>query len=706
MSHSLTGEVVYRSACRMCHGGCGTLVHVKDGIITKIVGDPESPISKGSLCVKGQSSLGLVYHSDRLKYPVIRRGERGEGNWHRISWDEALNKICERLKDIKEKYGAEAIALGQGTGRHHYHFIPRFANAFGTPNWCEPGFAQCLLPRFKVSRLTYGDFFVCDYYGEIKPKCILFWGHNPLVSGPDGEIASRVKEYIDKGHPKLIVVDPRLTKLANKADIWLQLRPGTDDALALGILNVIIAEELYDKEFVDKWTFGFEKLIERVKEYPPELCEKITWVPVKKIREAARLYAMTKPACVDWGCAIEQTPKAIQTVRAIAILPALTGNIDQPGGNIFGMHIIRNVPSCLNKLPPIMWEKRLGANKFKLLGGFDKTMPSAHIPSLFEAICTGKPYPIKALLIFGNNALVTYANSKKVFEALMKLEFLVVTDIFMTPTAALADMVLPAATWLEVDQVVGLPIAADNVVLVQQKIIEMWECKQDEWILTELARRLNLDSAIEPLEEVYNYQLKPLGLTFKQLKQKGHISVPIIYKKFEKDGFKTPSGKIELYSSILEKLGYDPLPYYKEPPESPLSTPHIAKQYPLILTTGGRVLSYFNSEFRQITALRKAHPDPLVEIHPETAKNYGIADKDWVWIETLRGRTKQKAMLTLGIDPRVVHIEHGWWYPEKTGPDYGLWESNANILTNSCGPYDPAMGTYQLRALLCKVYKF
>jgi thiosulfate reductase/polysulfide reductase chain A len=290
----------------------------------------------------------------------------------------------------------------------------------------------------------------------------------------------------------------------------------------------------------------------------------------------------------------------------------------------------------------------------------------------------------------------------------MKLEFLVVTDIFMTPTTELADIVLPAATWLEVDQIAGfpgLPYFADNVVLAQQKIVEMWECRQDEWILTELARRLNLDSGTEPIEDIFKYQLEPLGVTFEELKQKGYVSVPVKYKKYEKSGFKTPSGKVEIYSSMMEKLAYDPLPHYEEPPESPNSTPELAKEYPLILTTAGRTLYFFHSEYRQIPFLRRRHPDPLVEIHPETAKKLKIEEGDWVWIETARGRIKQKAKLTYRIDPRVVAVDHAWWFPEKAGPEHGVWESNADVLTSSDPPYDPASGTYQLRALLCKVYK-
>lgn len=688
----------------MCHGGCGVLVHVKDGKIIKIEGDPESPLSRGTMCVKCLASLEHVYNPYRIKYPMKRIGERGEGKWQRISWDEALNSIASKLKEIREKYGPESIAIGQGTGRHHYFFVVRFANALGTPNWCEPGLAQCFLPRVTVSLITYGDFFVCDYYGDISPKCLLVWGHNPLVTGPDGEIAVLVRRCLGK-NPKLIVVDPRRTEMAEKADLWLQIRPGTDCALALSMLNVIINENIYDKEFVEKWTVGFDRLCEHVKQYTPEWAEKVTWIPAEKIREAARMYALTKPACIEWGVALEHTPNCIQTLRAIALLPAVTGNIDIPGGNIFGMHIVRPFPFLYDKLPAEMWEKRLGSDKFKLLCGREAVLPSAHASTLFKAMRTGNPYPIKAFLVFGNNALVTYANSKEVYEALMNLELLVVTDIYMTPTAEIADFVLPAATWLEVDEIVAFPYLAENVVLVQQKIVGVEEAKPDEWILIELARRLNLPHGTESLEEVLNYQLEPLGITFEELKKRGYVSVPIKYRKYEEKGFNTPSGKVELYSSILEKLGYDPLPHYKEPPESPVSTPELAREYPLILITGGRTPCFFHSEGRQIPSLRKLHPDPIVEIHPETAKELGIKDDDWVLIETPRGRIKQRAKLTDGIHPKVVHVEHGWWFPEKPAPDHGVWESNANLLTNNGPPYDPAMGTYQLRALLCRISK-
>lgn len=695
---------ILKSVCRSCHGGCGVLLHVRDGVLLKVEGDRESPLNHGRLCPIGTVTTDLVYHPDRLKYPMRRKGRRQSGQWERISWDAALDEIAERVLAIRESYGPEAIALGTGTGRHHIRWVSRFGHALGTPNWCEPGFAQCFHPRVNTSILTLGDFPVCDYTGDVAPACVLFWGHNPVLSGPDGETRFNVIEALDH-NPKIIVVDPRRTALAERADLWLQIRPGADDALALAMLNVIIAEKLYDEPFVTRWTYGFDRLSERVKEYTPEWAEPITWISAEKIRLTARSFAQIKPAMLEWGCAIEHTPKCVQTVRAVSMLPVLTGNIDVPGGWVFGMRGLGRFPSLIENLTPQANAKRLGADRFKLLGGEGADLPAAHIPTLLQAMCYGKPYPVKAFLVFGNNTLTTYANSSEVYDALMRLDFMVCADLFMTPTAELADIVLPAAAWPELDQLAGLPTIAANVVLAQQKAVQIGECKADEEIFVELARRMKLPVCTEPVKSVLDGQLAAGGLdiTFDELKQKGFIKVPFRYRKYETDGFKTPTGKIELYSTRFEQLGYAPLPYYEEPPESPISTPEIAEQFPLVLTTGGRISFFFNSEHRQLAKLRKAQRDPIAEIHPETASRFGIANGKWMWIETRRGRMRQKAKLTTGIDPRVVHVQHGWWFPEQPGPDYGVWTSNANLLTNNRPPYDPAMGTYQLRALLCRV---
>ncbi len=701
-----TGQptIIYKSVCRSCHGGCGTLLHVRDGVLVKVEGDPQSPLNHGRLCPIGTVTVDLVNHPDRLQYPRRRVGPRASGQWTRISWDEALDEIAERLLAIRKEFGPEAIALGTGTGRHHIRWVSRFGHALGTPNWCEPGFAQCFHPRVNTCMLTFGDFPVSDFTGGTPPACMLFWGHNPLNSGPDGETRFNVREALDT-NPKIIVVDPRETELARRAEVWLQLRPGTDDALALAVLNVIIGERLYDAPFVERWTHGFDALREHVRAFTPEWAAPITWVAAENIRAAARLFARTKPAMLDWGCAIEHTPKCIQTIRAISMLPALTGNVDVPGGWVFGMHGIGRFPSLIENLTPEANAKRLGADRFKLLGGEGADLPSAHIPTLLQAMREGIPYPVKAFLVFGNNTLTTYANSALVYESLMKLDFMVCADLFMTPTAELADIVLPAASWPEIDQVAGLPTVAANVVLANQRAVRIGECMADEEIFVALARRMKLPVGTESVEEVLNSQLARGGLdmTFAKLKEKGSVIVPFKYRKYEDGGFKTPTGKIELYSTRFEEMGYAPLPCYEEPPESPISRPEVAEDYPLVLTTGARIPYFFNSEHRQIENLRKAHRHPTADIHPETAARYGITKGDWMWIETKRGRIRQRARLTTGIDPRVIAAEHGWWFPEEPAPDYGVWRSNVNLLTDNQPPYDPAMGTYQLRALLCRV---
>lgn len=700
------GTKIVKSVCRGCHGGCSVLLHVKDGQLIKVKGDPDGPLNRGRLCPIGSVARDLVYHPDRLLHPLRRAGPRGSGKWEQISWDDALGEITERLNSIRSTDGPEAIALGQGTGRHHYFHVVRFANALGTPNWTEPGFAQCFLPRVTSSFHTFGDFPVCDFVGDVPPKCILYWGHNPVNSGPDGETRFNVRDALSH-HPKTIVVDPRETELAREADIWLRIRPGADDALALSMLNVLIIEKLYDEDFVTRWTHGFDLLTQHVQQYTPEWAAPITWVPAEKIRAAARLFAQAKPAMLEWGVGIEQTPKCIQIVRALSMLPALTGNIDIPGGWMFGMHTLGRFPFLAERMGPENASKRLGGDRFKLLCGEGAIIPTAHIPSVLKAMREGNPYRVKAFLAIGNNTLTTYGDTTLVRESLMKLDFMVAVDLFMTPTAELADIVLPAASWPELDSLWGYPFIAETIPILQQKAVRVGECRSDEEILAELARRMNLGCATESPEEIIKL-IASTGdprVTYEELREKSFIRIPLKYRKYEENGFATPTGKIELYSTVMEKLGYAPLPFYEELPESPFSAPELAKDYPLVLTTGGRIPVFFNSEGRQIHKLRRLHPDPVTEIHPKTAAAYGISDGDWMWIETLRGRIQQKAKFVDGMDPRVISSQHGWWFPENKEPDHGVWKSNVNVLTNIQPPYDPAMGTYHLRALLCRVSK-
>ena len=694
-----SGEQIIRSNCRGCHGGCGVLVHVKDGRIIKLEGDPEIPSNRGTMCSKGLAYLQLVYHPDRVKYPLKRSGKKGEGKWQRISWDEALDTIVNKYKEIISKYGPEAIVIGQGTGRDYAETLYRFANLLGTPNVLTAGHV-CYVSRLGATLITCGALPVCDY--DSHPKCVMVWGNNVVWTHPDEYKAENLARVLAEG-ARLIVIDPRLTYLAGRADIWLQLRPGTDTALALGIANVIISEGLYDKEFVEKYTHGWDKFVERVQEYPLDKVEKITWVPAAKIKDAARLYAKTKPACIQWGVAIEQTINCTDNNRILTDLMAITGNLDIPGGNVFftpppvrtlsqfGMH---------RELSAEQREKQLGGNTYKLAQRVALVTPKM----VWDAILTGKPYPVKAVQLHGSNPVITRANARDVYKALKQVDFLVVSDFFLTPTAELADVVLPAATWLELTYLGGY-FLRHGYLFPRRKIVQIGECWQDQKMFNELGKRLGQKNWFDKVEDAWDYILEPTGLTWEKAKEMPYIKGETEYRKYEKKGFSTPTKKVELYSTIFEEWGYDPLPRYREIPESPVSKPEMVKEYPYILTAGARCPVFFHSEHRMIPWLREIYPDPIVEIHPQTAEKHGIKEGDWVFIESPRGRIKQRAKLTTGIDPRIVAAQHGWWFPEVKTPDHGWDKSNINILTdNDPAGYDVAMGSTNLRVLLCKIY--
>lgn len=674
------------------------------GRVVRVRPWPGSPFSLGRMCVKGLSTPELMYHPDRLLRPLKRVGARGSGRFAPVSWDEALADIAARLDAFRRESGPESVALGQGTGRHHYFHVIRFANTFGTPNWYEPGLANCFIPRITVSNLTYGGFVAGDYYGDTQPQTILFWGHNPLVTSADGELAFPVRRALENGAFG-ISVDPRRSETAKKCGLHLPVRPGTDAALALAMIRAVIEEGWYDREFVAAWTTGFDDLRQRVKDCTPAWAEAITGVPAGDMLEAARRYALDRPSILDWGVAIEQNPNSLQTVRAVAVLRGLTGNLDAPGGDVFGHDLIAAYPVLRQALPPDALAKRIGADRFKLLGGFRAFMPSAHIPGLFRAMRSGDPYRIRALLVFGNNPLATVANARGVYEALRALDLLVVADHFLTPTAALADYVLPSAFWPEIDQVIELPLVAPQAVFAHRKVVAVGECRQNELILSDLARRLDLPGAHESLTDILDQRLKPIGLTFDQLADRFMVRAAPAYRRYEDRGFRTPSRKVELFCKGLARLGYDPLPSFAEPPESPAAAPETAKEFPLVLTTGARRPEYFHSDGRQSEKLRARRPDPLAELGPATAAAYGIVDNDWIRVRSPRGEIRMRAKVSDDIREGVVSVDHGWWFPERGSFDFGVFESNANVLTSDGPPYDPAFGSYQLRGLLCSVAK-
>jgi len=687
------GIIKVRTVCRSCHGGCGVIAHVKDGKVIKVEGDPESPISHGTLCSKCLAITQLAYHPDRITYPM----KKGNEGWERITWDEALDTVIGKFKEVIKEYGPESIVIGQGTGRDYESHLYRFANLLGTPNVLTAGH-MCYVSRVAATLITCGNLPVCDYAAD--PKCIVMWACNPQWTNPDEYKGEGFWRAYKRGS-KLIVIDPRKGFLAKKADLWLQLRPGTDAALAFGFLHVIIDEGLYDEAFVKNYVHGWEAFKERVKTYPLERVEEVTWVKKELIRKAARIYATIKPACINWGVPTEQTLNCTDCTRLLTGLMAVTGNLDVAGGNAFFVPPpVRPVShfSRHKDLSPEQWKKRLGGEQYKLASRVALITPKV----AWDAILTGKPYPLKAGLLCGTNPVITRANAREAYKALKKIDFLAVIDFFMTPTAELADIFLPAGTWLEQNHV------ADNwkrhgYALARQKVVEIGECWQDHKIFLELGKRMGQEWW-DTVEDALDYLLEPSGLTWEQFKEKGFLKGEQVYHKYREKGFSTPTGKVELYSTILEKWGRDPLPRYTEVPEGPISRPELLKEYPYILNAGLRTPTFFHSANRMIPWLREIRPDPIVEIHPETAAKHGIEEGDWVTIESPRGHVKERAKLTDSIDPRVVVAEHGWWFPEVKEPGHGWDTANINILTdNSHESMDPVMGATNLRVLLCKL---
>lgn len=704
-------------------------VTVEGDSVTAIQGDPKDPESKGELNVRDKKMKKILYAPDRLKYPLKRVGEKGEDKWERISWEEALTTISSRFSEIKQKYGAEAIDFHHG----HYHsgdiigpYLTRLANLIGTPNVTNPSHV-CHLPRVFL-QFKY-DFGVVVPPDIAHTNCMIIWGGNPKATNKPQEIA--IREARERG-AKLIVIDPRITPYAEEANLFAQLRPGTDGALALGMLNVIIKETLYDKEFVDNWTVGFDKLAKHIEDYSPEKVAEITWVPVEIIRKMARMYATTKPACISPRNALDQHTNASCSIRAIDILMAITGNIDIKGGNVIVVPLSLGLTDVklFEKLSPEILEKKIGADKC-LYSKMSTTWPAAHTPSLWNAILYDDPYSVKAMFIMAANPAVTCANTNVVVKALKKLDFLVVVDIFMTPTAKLADIILPACTFLEQTRYATYDTHADhgwNVpsrIMLSPKVVEpLWESWSDWKIICELGKKIGYEEYFswKTREEAIDYELKPFGVTCEDLRKNPEgIVIPlpsILYKKFGffggiirgalkltmfrnypdmykkydgfLKGFLTPSKKVEIYSERLEELGYDPLPVYREPAESPVSRPDLAKEYPFVLIAGSKLKMYTHSMMRNILDLRKLMPKNLLEINPQAAEKLGIHDGDIVKVESLRGSIRSFVKVTKSIDPRVVHLYHGFE------------ESNCNILTDHKA-FDPITGSVGLKSLLCNV---
>jgi anaerobic selenocysteine-containing dehydrogenase len=668
---------VVKSICRMCMGFCGIDAHVVNGRLVKTTPMKEHPVNR--LCVKPTAMADWLYSPERITRPM----KKVNGTWREISWDEALDIVGEKLAVIKERYGAKAMVVHTGQpliGTEVPRIAVRFCSLYGTPNYTS-GASLCFAAKGLGHGLTLSDHMFPLSPSFEETACIVVWGRNPQQSKINEQ--ARILAARRRG-AKLVVVDPRATPLAKKADLHIQVKPGTDCALALGMLNVIIAESLYDRDFVERWTLGFDRLAEHVRKYPPELAAEITGVPEAQIRRFARLYASTKPATITQGVSLDHCINGVQNSRAIAALIAVTGNLDVPGGDIYNAPLGQR---SLRVKGIVVVDEVIGA-EYPI---FNKFISETTAMPVADAILTGKPYPVKAMIVQAANPVMTWPDSGKVRRALEHLELLVVSDMFMTETAKLADIFLPAAAFLERKFIADYATKGIPLMVLSQKALEPpGDCIEDWQLWAELGRRMGYTDYFpwRNADELFSFLLEPSGVSLEQLEQSPG---GILYhrldqgRKYEQEGLGTPSGMVELFSPTLEKHGYAPLPSFT-PPEPP------PPDYPFTLLTGTRTVVYSHSQYQNLPRLRRLMPEPLVEINPESASKLGIADGEPVLLESPKGSITLKAMVTPDILPGVLSIQHGWG------------EANANLLTDFA-PTDPISGYPAFKTTPCRVRK-
>ena len=699
-----------------CHPtGCGIKTYVNsNGELVRVEGDENHPITNGRLCVRCLTIRDYVYNPDRVLYPMKRaREDRGKNKWERITWDEAYDTIAEKVKYFKDKYGAESILVMGGTGREGGPMLPAYAHAcLGTPNACytQSGYS-CYIPRVAGTTYVMGATYPeMDYAGGLPgryddpmfklPELIVFWGKEPLPSNGDGLFGHAAIDMMRRGS-KLMSIDPRVNWVSTRADWHLRLRPGTDAALGMAMLNVIIEEDLYDHDFVDKWCYGFEQLAERVKEMPAEKAAEICDLEANQIREAARVYAAAKPAQIAWGLAIDQKSNGVQAGHCIMALEAITGNIDVPGGQLIGdVNDGLELGFGWNNLGPELQSKILGIKEYPAYVGLVLNAQCDMVLDALEAGDDAKYYPFKMGVFEDTNFLAgtCAAQPKRWHDAMVKnLEWCFGIDVWMTPTIqATCEIFLPLSSTVEHDTVVYTHYGASPIMAgAVNKSTTVGDCKGDCEIFYELGLRcmpINFEKYKDYYDFLADYRLA-YKKSFEELREEVvHQKTEMCgYYKYESGrlrpdgmpGFNTPTGRVELYSTMFRQFGEDPLPYYEEPQLSPVSTPEKMEEYPFVLTTGARTYCYFHSEGKQIPYLREMNPDPLIEINPEDALKHGIADGQWVEVASPFGKCVLKAKVSQIVKPGVVHAQHGFWFPEKDPEEpslYEVWRSNINEL--------------------------
>ncbi|MDD2465440.1 MAG: molybdopterin-dependent oxidoreductase [Desulfobulbus sp.] len=679
------------TVCRFCSSCCPIEAEVEGGRLIsarrKSFLEPDKRLS----CAKLAAAAEIVYSPKRISKPLIKKDD-GTG-FREAEWDEALGLVATRFQQHKEKDGAQSIAWLRGMAADWgapWDYPNRLMNSFGSPNTIGNG-SICFVARDFAHSYVYGSMAFPEAKGA---KCIIVWGKN------DGNTALGAAEgfHWAKEHgAKLIVIDPVQTALARKADIWLQIKPGHDGLLAMAMINEIIGNNLYDAEFVEKYTIGFEELRQVAAQYPVEAVAAHLWLEPEQIREIVRLYATIKPSAIVDGNGLDMHREVFDTTRAIAMLRALTGNLDKPGGDVLPQPIPARNIQLFDRLPedakPITCD-------FSLFNTFSETWGNQVQGCVVDAILEEKPYPLKMVVVQSGNPLVTMADSSRTRAAFAKLETLVVIDMFMTETAKLADVILPASSCFEKTQLNRSSIR-NNPMFLQDAVIPPVGDSWPDWkIVFELGRRLGLqqDFPWQTAEEAIDFQLEPAGVCVADLRKngKGLRIEELRYEKYREQPFKTPSGKVEFFSSRLATAGFCGVPFAQGLGANPISFTEQSVAYPVLGISGSRDIRFTNSQYRTIPSLVKASAGAVVDIHPEDAISQGFVEGDRICIETPKGAIEMTARLSTTVRPGMVRLAWGWG-------DYDT-KANLNRLTED-DIRSQVSGTSTSRSFMCRLRK-
>lgn len=741
-----------------CHPvGCGLRVHVKDGVVTKIEGDPEHPITRGSLCPRCLALKEYIYHPDRIVHPMKRKREdRGKDTWEVCSWDEATDLVANAANEIREKYGPETIAVFGGTGREANNWYPQWANlVFGTPNsiYAQPGWS-CYGPRMtNTAFMMGGGYPEIDYAAKfplryddprfVAPEVVLVWGKEPLRSNPDGLYGHALIEMARRFGTKIISVDPRVTWLATRSAEHLQVRPGTDTALAMAFIYVLAHDDLVDHDFIEGWTYGYDELIERVQDMPPSRAAEICDVPEEQIWRAARLFGNAKPSSVAWGLATDENTNGAQLGMCLVALMCITGFLDAPGGTTLGMgddqgNVVRDggsisadekvddgTDSTLELalkngiMSPETWfTKRIGTDKYPCVGS---VMWTAQPDEFLKACETGKPYKMHMCQFVSSNPISCIAGEpQRWWKALREMDFNFACDLFMNPVImACCDVFLPVASTIEHDGMVVTHYGLNSSFYgAENKCVQVGECKSDIEIMRMVGKKTFPDfwNRFETDEDYNNFHVLRSWLPWEQLRSNVVTMSDEDYFKYKtgmlrpdhQPGFPTQTGRVELYSYAYANFEEDPLPYFEPCAYGPITMPEMMKtEFPLVLTTGSRRQEFFHSEHKQVPSLRQISPYPEIDINPADAEKYDIENGDWVEITSPYGHCRQKARVVPTIKPGVVHAMHAFWYPEEEASEpnlMGAWKSNINMLMPTSVNAKSGFGN-TFKSMICNIKK-